>query len=50
MCEGGRKEGDRLEKLPVSEYEQVTCWFRAGLLDLRNNGNLMKSTCPMDIS
>ena len=33
--EGGRKESDRLEKLPVSEYEQVTCWFRVGLLDLR---------------
>ena len=25
LCEGGRKECDRLEKLPVSEYEQVTC-------------------------
>ena len=25
LCEGGRKESDRLEKLPVSEYEQVTC-------------------------
>ena len=34
MCEGGRKESERLEKLPVSEYEQVTCWFRVGLLDL----------------
>ena len=22
-------------KLPVSEYEQVTCWFRVGLLDCR---------------
>jgi hypothetical protein len=34
MCEGGRKESERLEKLPVSEYEQVTCWFRMGFLDL----------------
>jgi hypothetical protein len=29
-----KKESDRFEKLPVSEYEQVTCWFRVGLLDL----------------
>ena len=36
MCKGGRKEGGKLEKLPVSEYEQVTCWFRVGLLDLKH--------------
>jgi len=35
MYEGGRKESDRLEKLPISEYEQVTCWFRVGLLNLK---------------
>ena len=32
--EGGRKGSNRLEKLPVLEDEQVTCWFRVGLLDL----------------
>jgi len=42
--EGGRKESHKLEKLPVSEYEQVTCWFRVGLLDLKSNGNLTKRT------
>ena len=46
MCEGGRKESERLEKLPVSEYEQVTCWFRVGLLDLGSTGNLMKRYLP----
>ena len=40
--EGGRKESNRLERLPVSEYEQVTCWFRVGLLDLKSTGNLTK--------
>jgi len=25
--EGGRKGSNRLEKLPVLEYQQVTCWF-----------------------
>jgi hypothetical protein len=42
--EGGRKESNGLEKLPVSEYEQVTCWFRVGLLDFLSNENLTKRT------
>ena len=25
LCEGRRKQSDRLKKLPVLEYEQVTC-------------------------
>jgi len=33
--EGGRKASDGFKKLPVSEYEQVTCWFRVGLLDFK---------------
>ena len=32
--ESGRKGSNRFKKLPVLEYEQVTCWFRVGLLDL----------------
>ena len=53
MYEGGRKESDRLEKLPISEYEQVTCWFRVGLLNLKHwkfDEEDMSHTCPMDIS
>ena len=33
--ESGRQENDTFEKLPVWEYEQVTCWFRVGLLDFQ---------------
>jgi len=40
--EGGRKGSNRLEKLPVLEYEQVTCWFRVGLLDLETMVKLSK--------
>ena len=45
MCayEGGRKGSNRLEKLPVLEYEQVTCWFRVGLLDLETMVKLYMS-------
>jgi len=41
--EGGRKGSNRLEKLPVLEYEQVTCWFRVGLLDLETMVKLYMS-------
>ena len=47
--EGGRKEGDKFGKLPVSEYEQVTCWFRVGLLDFgptATNPERRKPRCP----
>jgi hypothetical protein len=37
--EGGRKGRNRL---PVSEYEQLTCWFRVGLLDLVTKLKLSK--------
>ena len=40
--EGGRKGSNRHEKLPVLEYEQVTCWFRVGLLDLETMVKLSK--------
>ena len=40
--EGGRKGSNRLEKLPVLEYDQVTCWFRVGLLDLETMVKLSK--------
>ena len=41
--EGGRKGSNRLEKLPVLEYEQVTCWFRVGLLDVETMVKLYMS-------